>query len=757
MSRAGRIARRTFLIGSAAIAGGFAVGYYMYRRPFPNPLEAELAPDEATFNPYLRISENGPITIIVPRAEMGQGVTTTLAALVAEELDVDLDQIEVEHGPAASAYANLALLEAGVPLQPYDETWLAEMARGGMGVVGKFLAIQATGGSSSAIDAFERMREAGAHAREALKAAAAMRLNVEPEALTTQRGVVRHDASQTAFSYQELARDAVQHVPASVELRPRSQWRLLGTSQPRTDMRAKATGAPIFGIDVALPDMLHATIRMNPHLGAPMVSMDATRAEAMAGVIAVVPIRTYLGEGFGVIARTTWHAFRAADAVDVEWGAADGPTDTAEIFATLDAAMAASAGNPKRDDGNVDAAFADAPRGRIVEAEYRAPMLAHTAMEPINATARFADGRLALWVPTQVPTLMRMACAREAGIDAGDCKVHTTALGGGFGRRLELDAGIFATRLAMAAQGRPVKMTWTREEDTTHDMYRPPALGRFAARLGEDGLPVAVDMKISGPSIVGSVMPRFYPCLPAPSDDPAISEGSHNQPYAIDNYRVATVPTELGLPFGFWRSVGNSVNGFFHECFMDEIAAAGGLDPIDLRRQLMAQHVPAIAVIDRVAQMAQWETTPPPGHSRGFAFTMSFGSWVAEIVEVSGTAQAIRIEKVWIAADLGTILDPCIVEAQLVSAAIYGISAAIDQQITIRNGVVEQTNFHDFDALRMHQCPGFEVALLENAPRMGGAGEIGTPPAIPALVNAVSALTGIRVRELPLSREVSFA
>ncbi|TKT75462.1 molybdopterin cofactor-binding domain-containing protein [Aquamicrobium sp. LC103] len=758
MSRAGRIARRTFLVGAAAVAGGLAVGYYFYRKPFPNPLEDGLAEGEATFNPYVKIGSDDRVTVIVPRAEMGQGVATTLAALVAEELDVELDAIVVEHGPPASAYANVTMIKDGLPFPVFDESTLANLARDGVGVVGKFLAIQGTGGSTSTTDAFERMRQAGATAREMLKSAAAEKLGVAAGTLRTEAGRVVDPASERSLSYGELALDAsALRPPSDAALRPRSDWRLLGRSQPRTDMHAKVTGAPIFGVDVSLPDMLFATVRMSPRRGARMVSIDAAEAEKLPGVVKIVPLRTYLGEGYGVIAKSTWHAFRAADAVEAEWGEAPFPPDDAGIWSELQRAMETDAGTALRNDGDVDTALADAPRERVVEAEYRVPFLAHATMEPMNATARFADGVLDIWAPNQAPTLLRTVCAREAGIEEAACNVHVTYLGGGFGRRLEADYAVFATRLAMEAGGAPVKVIWTREEDITHDMYRPAAIGRFTARLGENGLPEALDMKIAAPSIMASVMPRFYPALSALGPDATVVDGSYNQPYRIPNYRVAAVKAPLPLPVGFWRSVGNSYNGYFHECFMDEIAHSSATDPIELRRRLMTDFPTALGAIEKVADMARWGDPLPDRRARGFAFTLSFGSWVAEIVEIADTPEGIRIEKVWIAADVGTALDPSIVEAQLFSGAIYGLSAAMNQEITFADGMVEQSNFHDFDAMRIHQCPQFEVAILENAGRMGGAGEIGTPPAVAALANAVFALTGKRVRQLPLSREVAFA
>ncbi|MCO6391222.1 molybdopterin-dependent oxidoreductase [Aliihoeflea aestuarii] len=758
MSRAGKITRRVFLGAAGAAAAGLAVGYYVYRRPFPNPLEAQAGEGEAVFNPFVKIPTEGPITVIVPRAEMGQGVTTTLAALIAEELDVRLDQVTVEHGPAASAYANIGMLEEGVPFPRFDDSTIAEMMRGGMGVVGRFLAMQATGGSSSTTDGFTRMRQAGALAREALKAQAARRWQVDAASLTTAEGFVTNPATGETVAYGELALDAARvDLTADPILRDPAEWKLLGRPQPRLDMEAKVTGAPIFGVDVDLPDMVFATIRMNPHFGGTIRTLDDAGSLAMPGVEKLVIIETHLGNGFGVIARSTWHAMRAADAVQVEWERPDRAVDDDAIWAGLEAAVAGRGSN-FRDDGDVETVFADAPRERMVEAEYRVPFLAHAAMEPMNATARFRDGELDVWAPNQSPTLTRMACAREAGISQENCRVHTTSLGGAFGRRLEVDYAVYATRLAMETNGRPVKVTWTREEDMTHDMYRPAAMGRFRARLGEDGMPQALDMKIASPSIIASLLPRLYPRLPVPGSDTAIVDGSFNQPYSIANYRVSGVVADNpGVPVGFWRAVGNSFNGFFHEAFMDEIATAGGIDPVELRLSLMADHPAAVGVVEKVADMAEWSASLPANRAKGFAFATSFGSWVAEIVEISETEGRIRLEKVWIAADVGRALDPSIIEAQLMSGALFGLSAAMFEEVNFADGRAVQTNFHDYDPLRIHQSPDVEVAILQNAPKMGGVGEIGTPPAAPALANAIFALTGKRIRQLPLAREVDFA
>ena len=758
MSRLGKFTRRAFLLGAATVAGGVAVGYWYYRRPYPNPLEDELADGEATFNPYVKIGSDNTITLIAPRAEMGQGISTTLAALVAEELDVTLDRVRVEHGPPSYAYYNAAMLEEGAGFNFWDESFTAETVRGLMGVAGKMLGLQATGGSTATRDGFDRMRQAGAAARKMLVDAAASRLGVAAADLETENATIVHRASGRSVAYGDVALDASKLSPPSkVVLKDRADWKLLGRSQPRVDMLDKVTGAPIFGIDVRQPDMLFGTVRMSPVFGVAPVRADTSAAEKVPGVVKIVPIETTYGSGFGVIAENTWAAFKAAEAIDVEWGKPDYPLTSDEIMEiTAEAARTGSAA-AMRDDGDVDSAFADAPRDRLIEAEYSVPYLSHAPMEPMNCTARLKDGVLDIWAPNQMPVLVRWFCSDLAGVPGDRTNVHTTSMGGAFGRRGELDYALYATLLAKETGGRPVQVTWTREEDMRRGPYRPASAGSFRARLGEDGLPVAVDMRIAAQNMMASLMSRTFPSLPDGGSDPSITDGARNQPYTIPNYRVSEVQVPLPIPVTFWRSVGNSVNGFFHEGFMDEIAHAGGTDPVELRRRLMADFPAAVAVVDKVAEMSAWGAPLPAGKARGFAFTLSFGSWCGQVIQIADTPAGIRLEKMWVAVDVGTALDPSIIEAQMVSGAIFGLSAAMSQEITFREGMAEQSNFHDFDSLRIFQTPEFEVAILENFSRMGGVGEVATPPAAAALANAIFALTGKRLRSLPLNREVSFA
>ena len=754
----GKIARRTFLIGAAAIAGGVAVGYYYTSRPYGNPLEAGLGDGEATFNPFLKIAEDDSVTIIVPRAEMGQGVQTTLAALVAEELDLPLDRIQVDHGPGDWAYYNAAMLEDGGPFAFFDESVIAELTRSAMYPVSKLLGLQVTGGSSSTRDAFDKMRKSGAAARQMLVAAAAQKWGVDAATLQTADGAVRDPASGQSASYGELAAAAVgQDAPSEPALRPREQWKLLGKPQPRVDLPGKVTGTAQFGVDIDLPDMVHGSVRMSPRFWAKAKSVDDSAALAIPGVSKVVPIETTYGHGFGVIASNTWAAMKGAEALEIEWEDAAYPADTDDLYAALRERLDSAPDFALRDDGDAETAFADAPRDEVLEAEYRVPYLAHACMEPMNATAQWKDGVLDVWAPNQAPTLIKMLAAPLVGVESDDVQVHTTFLGGGFGRRGEVDFALYAVLLAKETDGRPVKVTWSREEDMTHDAYRPAAVARMRARVREGEMPSAVDIAVASPSVIASALHRTFPSISPAGPDKTLTEGAHDQPYTIENYRVAAHKADISIPVGFWRSVGNSFNGYFHESFMDEVAAKAGVDPLEMRRRLMAEYPAAIAVIDKVAEMSGWGRTLPAGRGLGLAHTLSFGAWTAQVVEVADTEDGIRIEKVWCAVDVGTALDPSIIEAQMMSGIVFGLSSALGQEITFADGEVEQTNFDSYDAMRINQCPQIEVAILENYHRMGGAGEPGTPPSIPALANAIFAATGKRLRAMPFSGEVDFA
>ena len=615
--------------------------------------------------------------------------------------------------------------------------------------------MQITGGSTSTIDAFDRMRRAGAAARQVLLLSAAQRLGISASSLKTRDGLVVSPDGQE-LSYRSLASDAAKATPPSnPPLKPAAQWRYLGKSLPRLDMVAKVTGRAEFGIDTREPGMLYAAVRLNPRLGSEMTSYEDSAAKAMPGVRQITKIKDAAGRdaGVGAIATNTWRAFKAVEAVEIEWGEALYPQSTDAIFAQIAKAFGETANSTLRDDGDVDGALANAEA--IIEAEYRVPFLAHTCMEPMNATARFKDGILDVWTGNQAPTLIRDAAATVAGISQSSVRVHTPFLGGGFGRRAEYDCSNQAVQLAMSLPGETIKLTWSREEDVQHDFYRPAAIARMKGVVNATG-PTALRGDIAASSVFAQQAVRALGFAP-PGPDKLLVEGAFDQPYGIANYQINGYVSPVAVPVGSWRSVGNSHNAFFHECFVDELAVAAKLDPVKLRLDLLrGQNNASLMALEAVAEMAGWDGKRRRGKGRGVAFTYSFGSPTAQIIEVSGEADAIRIDRVWCAIDVGTALDRRNVEAQAISAIIYGLSAAAIGEISFADGAVEQSNFHDYDALRMSNAPAIDVRVLENNTRMGGAGEPATPPSMPALANAVFDLTGKRIRELPLSKAVTF-
>lgn len=746
MSRIGKIARRTFLLGTVAVAGGVAFGYYKYRQPYDNPLLDDAGDGEAVLTPYVKVTSES-VTVIAPRAEMGQGVHTTLAALVAEEMDIALADLRVEHGPASYAYYNGAMLAESVPYPATDQGWMARNVRDFTEVPAKFLGMQITGGSSSIPDGFEKMRNAGAAARHALVQAAARKLGVEAHSLKTADGaVIAPDG--TALAYTELATEVTDaDLPSDPTPKHPNEWKILGKSQDRVDMVSKCTGNAAFGIDIRLPEMLYATVRMNPRLGGPMESFDAAAAGKMPGVEKIID----LGDGIAVIATNTWYAMQAAQAVEIGWGAPPYPMTTAGHWKTVEESFTEDRQEGvNRNDGDVDGALT----GDVIELEYRAPYLAHATMEPMNATAWLRDGRLEVWAGNQAPTLARQFAAESAGLDEAAVTVHTPYLGGGFGRRSDLDFVRLAVRVAVAAEGRPVKTTWSREEDTRHDVYRPLAIGRIRAKLDGDK-PSALEIRLAAPGASDSFMERAGVSSPGPDD--TIVQAAWDQPYGIPNYRVTAYKAPALLPLGFWRSVGASQNAFFHESALDEIALAAGADPVEMRLGLMT-HEPSRKVLEAVAEMAGWKGGQVgEGRGRGVAYSLSFGVPVAEIVEVAVTDAGIRVTDVWAAADVGIALDPRNIEAQVISGVIFGLSAAILSEITVADGAVEQRNFSDYDAMRLYQAPRVAVRVLESGGPIRGIGEPGTPPAAPALANAIFAATGERLREMPFSKSVGFA
>ncbi|MFW2586678.1 molybdopterin cofactor-binding domain-containing protein [Sagittula sp. SSi028] len=742
MASIGKIARRTFLFGAAAIVGGAAFGAWYVAKPAPNPLKP--ADGETALNAFVVIDAEG-ITLVSPRAEMGQGTETTWAALIAEELDVTLDQVRIIHGPPAKAYYNHAMM--GEAVAGYDASSFQRSMGELMGHVGKVMSLQVTGGSTAMKDGYERMRVVGAATREVLVAAAAERLGVSASELVTDKGtVIAPDG--TTIPYTELAEAAAEIEPPRIELRQPEEWKILRSSYPRGDIPAKTTGTAEFAIDTRLPGQRFAALRLAPNR-AGVKEFDGFEVSRMPGVEKVVD----LGDGIAVIANNTWVAQNAVNQIPVTWqDKAPYLADDAAITQALEAGFALEPNVTGRDDGDVENLPSDAT---TIEAEYRVPFLSHATMEPQSANAWFDGGKLRVWTGSQMPTFALAVAADEAGLSEDDVEFNVTYLGGGFGRRGEVDFVRYATRIAKELPGTPVLLTYSREEDMTHDFYRPAAIARLSGAV-KDGAAVMLDGRVSSAPVIEPALTRAAGFAPG-GPDMTLTEGLGNQPYAIPNYRARGYAVPDMPPVGFWRSVGNSLNGFFMESFVDELAHAAGADPLQFRMDMTRdEFLPAWECLNAVKEMSGWTGTTPDGVGRGVAMCYSFGSPVAMVIEVRDEDGLVRLSNAWIAADPGVALNPDNIRAQLTGAMVYGLSAAMGEEITFDGGAVQQVNFPDYEPLRMNQMPQVEVRVLEVQEHLGGVGEIGTPPAAPALANALFDLRGERYRSLPLNKAVDF-
>ena len=746
MSRIGTIARRTFLIGSAAVVGGVAFGYYMYRKPVANPLLDQVGDGEAALTPYVRIDASG-ITLITPRADSGQGAYSVQAALIAEELDVELDQIRVDPGLPSPAYYNTALSNEAAPFPSTDDSFVANTTRGVMDAMLKFLGMQITGGSTTVPDSFEKLRLAGAVARETLKAAAAEHFGADVTSLKTANGMVELPGVGT-ISYVDLAPLTAKFEPVNdVTLRDPSTWRMVGKAMERVDIVSKSTGTQRYGIDFELEGMVHATVRTNPRRGGGMNSYDDAAAKIMRGVIDIVPITN----GVAVVADNTWRAIQAANAIDIDWGAAPYPHEQADHWQALaDSFIDDRQDSRFRDNGDVEAAFD--PSDDLIEAEYRAPYLAHAPLEPVSATVLVDDDRVDVWTGTQVPRFVQTNVAKIAGIDDDNVFVHVQMMGGSFGHRLEDRVVREATEVAMQMKGTPVKLTYSREEDMTHNDTRQIAMARGRGTV-RGGKVEAYDLGIAMPSVVASQMGRQG--LPTPGPDLQIVAGAWDQPMGIPHYRVTGYRAPELAPVTSWRSVGASTNGFFHDVFLDELIHAAGADPMEERLRL-CWHDPSRKALEAVAEMSNWGAPLAPDKGRGVAFCLSFGVPTAEVIEVTNTESGIRIDAVWAAAEVGTVVDPVNFENMVQGGIVWALGHAMNAEITYSDGMVDQQNYYDYEGMRMYQAPKIEVRGLENGSAVRGVGEPMVPPAAAALSNAIFAATGQRIREMPMNKFIDF-
>jgi isoquinoline 1-oxidoreductase beta subunit len=705
------LSRRGFLQAGAAAGGGLMLSLSL---PFANG-EAEAA-DAKRFAPnaFIRIGSDGEIVLTMPYVEMGQGTYTSIPMLIAEELEVDLKQVRLEHAPP-------------------DEKLYGNPLIGG---------VQATGNSNAIRAAWQPVREAGAIARTMLVSAAAKKWKVEPASCRAERGEVIHAASGRRIKYGALATDAAKlPVPENVALKRPADFKLIGTPAKRLDAPAKVNGTAVYGIDVRPPGVKFATLAQSPVFGGRVKSVDDAAAKAVKGVRQIVR----LDDAVAVVADHMGAAKKGLAALVIEWD--DGPhakLNTEEIAGELEKATLKS-GAVAQNIGNTETAMASAVTK--VDAIYQVPFLAHATMEPMNCTVHVRKDGCEVWVGSQVLARAQAAAAQTAGLPLDKVVVHNHLIGGGFGRRLEIDGVIRAVEIAKQVDG-PVKVVWTREEDIQHDMYRPYFLDRISAGLDGNGMPVAWNHRFAGSSIIA----RWAPPLFNNGLDPDTTEGAIDLVYALPNMHVEYLRVEPpGIPTAFWRSVGPSHNVFVTESFMDELAAAAKQDPVAYRRALLDKTPRAKAVLELAAEKAGWGQPLPQGIGRGVSLQFAFATYMAQVAEVEVSKDgAVRVRRVVCAVDCGTVVNPDTVRAQIQSAIMFGVTAALYGSITLKDGRVEQTNFDTYQILRMNEAPAIEVHIVQNSEPPGGMGECGTAAIVPAVANAVFAATGKRLRRLPI-------
>jgi isoquinoline 1-oxidoreductase beta subunit len=737
-----KLTRRKAIVGGVLSAGFVGVIWWFAheRERLGDRTLLNVQPGEAGLNGWVKITRDDTVIVAVPRAEMGQGVHTALAMLVAEEMEARWEQVRVEDPPENVVYRNVEILIDGLPFSPEKVGTVVDVAHWVAGKLGGVLGVAATGGSTTVRDAWVPLRTAGAVARELLVQAASRKSGVPAAELMAAEGTIRRRDGGVVARFGELV-DFVGDLGAMAPppLKPASQFKLVGKPLPRLDIPAKVAGAATFGIDVRQPGQIFAAVRHAPTLGGEVASFSI-KGSKPKGIEEVVIVPG----GIAAIGRSWWEAGRFLDqGLDITWREGPEPKlDSATLWKRYEGLIDSEPALTRT--LGVEPASTD---GQKLEAVYRAPYLAHASMEPMNCTALFSGASLELWMPNQSPTLMRLAAARAAGLSQDEVTVHTTFLGGGFGRRAEVDLVREAVACALQMPGKPVQVLWSREEDIRHDMYRPMALARWTAFF-DKGL-VAVHKKQVGQSPTDQFGKR---AVGLPSQGKPEGNAVENPPYGFPYYKLEAVVPDGVVPVGFWRSVGHSHTGFFDESFVDEIAHFEKKDPFEYRRALLAQKPRHRAVLERAAKEAGWGMSLPAGAGRGIALRASFGSIVAQVAEVEVTAdKTIRVKRVTCAIDCGPVVNPAIVRAQMESGIIYGLSAALYGEITLKDGAVEQSNFTDYDAVRLADAPEMAVHIVESgATTVGGVGEPGTPPIAPAVANAIYAATGHRLRSLPL-------
>lgn len=712
--------RRDFLKTGAFIAGGLVIGISIpgVRRFVQRSDTSPAAGGDALVpNAFLRIGIDDSVTVVLAHAEMGQGIITTLPMLIAEELDADWSTIRVEQAPTAAAY--------GMP---------------------QFGGVQMTGGSTTTRFEFDRYRQAGATARAMLVQAAAARLGVPVGDCRTANGAVR--CGDHSLRYGELAEAAARlPVPdvASLKLKDPKDWTLIGKSMSRLDSAQKVSGRAQYGMDVRFEGLKTAMVARSPTFGGKVCSFDAKDALALPGVIKVVQVPS----GVAVVAEHFWAAKRGREALKIEWDAGpDVPLDTDTLLAQF-RELAQQPGMTAAEAGDVEAALAGA--STRIEAEYHVPYLAHAPMEPLNCAVRIAAEKCEIWTGTQFQSLDRELAAKITGLKPEQVEIHTQFLGGGFGRRGN-PASDFVTEAVHVAKAAelPVKVIWAREDDVRGGYYRPAFLHRARVGLGADGMPQAWQQTLVGQSITSGTL--FEAVMMKNGIDSASVEGVADSPYlkSVPDHRVGLHSPKTAIPVAWMRSVGHMHSGFVMESLIDECAHAAGQDPVAYRRQLLREHPRHLAALDLAATQAGWGKPLPEGRAQGVAVHESFGSFVAEIAEVSIEGGTIRVHRVVCAVDCGVAVNPDGVAAQMESSVTFGLGAALHSRLTIKEGRVQESNYHDFRVLRLNEMPVVESHIVASTETMGGVGEVGVPPIAPAVANAVFALTGQRLRELPL-------
>jgi len=701
--------RRRFLETTGAAASGLVLSFYV---PPRGPEERYVHANESFApNAFVRIDTDNIVTVVVNQSEMGQGIYTSLPMLIAEELDADWKDIRVEPAPVAPEYAHA------------------------------YYGIQLTGGSSSIRSSWQPFRTAGATARALLVNAAAKQWGVDAGALTTESGYVRHGGRRA--SYGELVATAsTLPVPENVPLKNPGDFRLIGTDVKRVEGPGKVTGETEFGLDVTLPGMLTAVVAHPPVCGSSVKNFDASKAEALPGVIKVKPISS----GIAVIAKDFWTARTARDAIEVEWDDDASTNLSTDGLRKEYTALADTPGIVAEDVGRADTAPGSA--AKTLESVYEVPYLAHAPMEPLSAVAHVREDLCEIWASTQGQTFDQTVASQITGLKPEQIKVNTTFLGGGFGRRANAASDFVAEAVQVAnGEGVPVKTVWTREDDIQCGQFRPMFVHKVKAGIDGSGLPTSWHQRIVGQSILKGT--SFESMMKSDIDSSSV-EGALDMPYAIANRRVEVHNTENPVSVLWWRSVGFSHNAFAKESFLDEIAHAGGKDPFELRRELLREQPRHRKVLELAAEKAGWGTPLPQGRARGIAIAKSRQSFVAEVAEVSILEGKVRVHKVTAAVDCGVAINPWNITAQVESAIVFGLSAALHGELTIEKGRVQQSNFHDYPVLRMDEMPEVSVHIVESQEAPTGIGEPGVPPIAPAVANALFALTGKRIRRLPI-------